>query len=260
MRPHYAKKRLGQNFLVDDYIIQQIVSLIHPNANDHLVEIGPGLGAITVPLSSRVGKLDAIELDQDVVPLLKNKVQDKGRFAIHLQDALKLDLSTLSNDPKSLRIVGNLPYNISTPLLFHLFQQLSLIIDMHFMVQREVAERLAACPGNKQYGRLSVMAQYHCSIEQLLAVPPNAFRPVPKVQSEFIRLMPAERILQANNISLFEQVVRQAFNQRRKTIHNSLKQNFTQAQIISLGINPMLRAEDLTVDDFVRLGNLLGEL
>jgi 16S rRNA (adenine1518-N6/adenine1519-N6)-dimethyltransferase len=260
MRPHYAKKRLGQNFLVDDYIIQQIVSLIHPNANDHLVEIGPGLGAITVPLSSRVGKLDAIELDQDVVPLLKNKVQDKGQFAVHLQDALNLDLSTLSNDPKSLRIVGNLPYNISTPLLFHLFQQLSLIIDMHFMVQREVAERLAACPGNKQYGRLSVMAQYHCSIEQLLAVPPNAFRPVPKVQSEFIRLMPAERILQANNISLFEQVVRQAFNQRRKTIHNSLKQTFTQAQIISLGINPMLRAEDLTVDDFVRLGNLFGEL
>jgi 16S rRNA (adenine1518-N6/adenine1519-N6)-dimethyltransferase len=249
---------MGQNFLVDGIVIQQIVACIAPSPQDHLVEIGPGLGAITVPLLPLVAKIDAIELDRDLIPLLQKNAASKGHLEIHPQNVLQFNLETLSVQPKSLRVVGNLPYNISSPLLFHLLEQKRLIADMHFMVQQEVAERLTAHPNTKQYGRLTVMAQYHCYIEPLLAVPPYAFRPAPKVHSTFIRLTPSERKIAAKNKPHFDHVVKQAFAQRRKTIHNSLKGLISKEQLIALDIDPMLRAENLTVEDFVVISNFSG--
>lgn len=259
MKSHQPKKRLGQNFLTDEFIIHMIVQSINPRRQDHLVEIGPGLGAITLPLLSLVDKIDAIELDRDVIPSLQKKAMDRGHLIIHQQDILTFDLATIATHKKSLRIVGNLPYNISTPLLFHLLQQKAWIIDMHFMLQKEVAERLIAIPGNKQYGRLSVMAQYHCFIEPLLDVPPSAFTPSPQVHSMFIRLEPMERErVVAKNWSQFDSVVKQAFGMRRKTIHNALKNRITKEQLISLDIDPNKRPEQLTVENFVIISNLIS--
>lgn len=255
--PHQAKKSFGQNFLSDEFIIEQIVRLIDPKPEDHLVEIGPGFGAITLPLLPLVAKIDAIELDRDVIPLLKKKSEGKGDLVIHQQDALTFDLNTLSSVDRSLRVVGNLPYNISTPLLFHLFSQKNLILDMHFMLQKEVAERLIARPGTKQYGRLSIMTQYHCEIEALLSVPPIAFRPPPKVDSTFIRLIPIEPTLLANDLCKLELIVKQAFTQRRKTLHNCLKTLVTKEQLMALGIDPNIRPEELSVDNFVKLSNII---
>ena len=257
MSDHHPKKRFGQNFLTDGMIISQIISLIHPQATDHLVEIGPGLGAITLPLLSQVAKIDAIELDKDIVPLLQQKTIGIGHLEIRQQDALTLSLAQLSDKASSLRIVGNLPYNISTPLLFHLLNQKFFIIDMHFMLQREVAERLAASPGSKKYGRLSVMVQYHCEIEALLDVPPSAFKPSPKVDSMFIRLIPTQPSLAAKSISGLDAVVKQAFSQRRKTLINTLKAIITKEQLISLDIDPTQRPEELSVENFVRISNIL---
>jgi 16S rRNA (adenine1518-N6/adenine1519-N6)-dimethyltransferase len=251
------KKSFGQNFLSDESIIEQLVSLISPRCQDHLVEIGPGLGAITLPLLPLVAKIDAIELDKQLVPILQQKALGKGELVIHQQDALFLDLSSLSKQAASLRIIGNLPYNITTPLLFHLFNQRQYIVDMHFMVQKEVAERLTANPGNKQYGRLTVMAQYYCHIESLLLVPPHAFRPRPKVDSAFIRLMPQTSTLLAKDMSLFDGVVKEAFSHRRKTIGNALKQLITKEQLIALDINPLKRPEELSIEKFVIISNLL---
>lgn len=258
MMSHRPKKRFGQNFLVNQAIIEQIVYAINPKNSDHLVEIGPGFGAITLPLLPKVAKIDAIELDKDIIPLLEQKARDLGHLVVHQLDALNCNLQDLSSQRKSLRVIGNLPYNISTPLLFHLFNQQQYIIDMHFMMQKEVAERLAASPGNKQYGRLSVMAQYHCDIERVVSVPPTAFKPAPKVYSEFIRFTPQERSLKARDLKNLDTVVRQAFSQRRKTLHNALKSLFTREQFAAVEIDCNKRPEQLTPENFVILSNLLS--
>ncbi len=256
MSPHFAKKRFGQNFLVDDNIIEQIVNAIAPNRQDHLLEIGPGMGAITVPLLSHVGKIDAVELDKDLIPVLQQKT-NSSQLTIHQQDILTFDLHTITHEPHSLRIVGNLPYNISTPLLFHLFEYKELIIDMHFMLQQEVAQRLAAEPGSKQYGRLTIMAQYHCDVELLVTVPPQSFRPAPKVYSSFVRLTPKQPLILCKDINALDTIVRTAFSKRRKTLSNALKGIITTEQILALGINPLARPEQIAINDFVRLGNLI---
>ncbi len=257
---HLPKKKFGQNFLIDQTIIQQIIDLIAPKSNDHLIEIGPGLGAITFPLLALVQRIDAIELDRDVIPLLKKNANNSPKLIIHEQDALNLALSEFTNQKHMLRIVGNLPYNISTPLLFHLLSQTTFIMDMHFMLQKEVGERLAACPGSKKYGRLSVMTQYYCEAEMLLQVPPHAFTPPPKVQSQFIRLSPKPPELIAKNWQTFYRVVKEAFSQRRKTLYNTLKHRITKAQLLELNIDPSQRPEELSVSHFVQISNFCNDL
>ncbi|MEJ2609855.1 MAG: 16S rRNA (adenine(1518)-N(6)/adenine(1519)-N(6))-dimethyltransferase RsmA [Candidatus Thiodiazotropha sp.] len=253
---HRPRKRFGQNFLHDPGIIQRIIDTISPKPEDNLVEIGPGHGAITVGLLSRVERIHAIELDRDLISPLAKRCASLGNLQIHNQDALKFDFSTLAENNTPLRVVGNLPYNISTPLLFHLLDQSNIIQDMHFMLQKEVVERMAAQPGNKVYGRLSVMLQARASITALFNIGPGAFNPPPKVESAFVRLQPANPPpYQINDWPLFCTIVRQAFSQRRKTIRNSLCKTITAEAIEALGIDPGIRAEQLSVGDFATLAN-----
>ncbi len=252
------RKRFGQNFLQDKNIIARIIAAIAPHKNEHIVEIGPGLGALTTSLLPIIKSMDAVELDRDLIPKLENICRDLGELTIHQADVLKFDFATLALAKNSLRIVGNLPYNISTPLLFHLLQQIDYIQDMHFMLQKEVAERIAASSGTKNYGRLSIMIQYFCEVEILVQVPPTAFYPVPKVDSAVVRLIPHKKIATpAKNIDNLEKLVKQAFSKRRKTLHNNLKGLITDEQLQQLGIDPQIRAERLEVADFVKLSNLL---
>lgn len=254
----HAKKSLGQNFLHDASILQKIIIAIAPNKNDHMIEIGPGLGALTAELLSKLDRLDAVEFDNDLVTELGVLFIEPNKLTIYHADALKFNFCALKTDVRPLRIVGNLPYNISTPIIFHLLNQIECIADMHFMLQKEVVDRLAAVHGNKTYGRLSVMVQYFCEVEPLFLVPPQAFNPIPKVNSTFVRLIPRKNIsLPAANLINFEQLVKQAFNHRRKTIQNCLKGLITAEQLTSLGFDLKLRPEQLKVDDFVRLSNLL---
>jgi 16S rRNA (adenine1518-N6/adenine1519-N6)-dimethyltransferase len=251
----YPKKSLGQNFLQDKNIIHKIIAAIHPQEDDNLVEIGPGLGALTAELINKIKNFTAIEFDQNLIKELKQRFP---KLNIYQADALKFDFCTLRQNSNNLRIVGNLPYNISTPLLFHLFKQLSCIQDMYFMLQKEVVDRLAAQPGNKTYGRLSVMAQYWCKVEPLFVIPPQVFFPIPKVDSSFVCLIPhKERTIAATDVNMLEQVVKQSFSMRRKTIQNCLKGMITLEQLASLNIDGKSRAEQLSVEDFVRLSNLL---
>ncbi len=252
-----AKKRFGQNFLVDSFIIDKLLCAIAPSPQDHLVEIGPGMGAITIPLLPLVKQIDAVELDKDLIPILFKKANDLGNLTIHQEDILKFDLHNITQAPNSLRVVGNLPYNISTPLLFHLLDQKELIIDMHFMLQQEVAQRLAASPNSKQYGRLTIMAQYHCDVEILVSVPPHCFQPAPKVHSSFVRLTPKTPALKANSIEALDHVVKKAFAMRRKTISNALKGLISIEQLNDLGINLMLRPEQISLENYVRMSNIL---
>lgn len=258
MADHIPRKRFGQNFLCDENIIDEIVNLIAPQPFDHIVEIGPGLGALTLPLLPLVAKIDAIELDRDLIPRLKNKAKHFENLFLHQQDALKFDFTLLTQKNKSLRVIGNLPYNISTPLLFHLFNQKEVIIDMHFMLQKEVANRLMAKTSTKDYGRLTVMTQYHCQVEDVLDVPPQAFNPIPKVDSKIVRLIPKQPSRIATNILLLEELVKHAFSMRRKTIRNSLKNFVAQEKLIQANIDPGKRAEELSVDNFVELSNILA--
>ncbi|MFT4937911.1 MAG: 16S rRNA (adenine1518-N6/adenine1519-N6)-dimethyltransferase [Paraglaciecola sp.] len=253
---HTARKRFGQNFLHDDYIIDQIVSVINPKNDQHMVEIGPGLGALTEPVCELIDKLTVVELDRDLAARLRTHPFIASKLNIIESDALKFDFSQLLRDGKPLRIFGNLPYNISTPLMFHLFSFAEKVQDMHFMLQKEVVNRLAASPGNKNYGRLSVMAQYHCQIIPVLEVPPSAFNPPPKVDSAIVRLIPHKiKPVQVDDHQALHKICAQAFNQRRKTIRNSLKDSFTEAQIIGLGINPDLRAENLSLQQYAQLAS-----
>jgi len=259
---HKARKRFGQNFLEDQSVINQIVRSVYPQKNDRLVEIGPGKGAITAPLLEACEQLQVIELDKDLLPILLAQFAKYSEFKIHQCDALKFNFSTLARKEEKLRIVGNLPYNISTPLIFHLLSFENLVQDMHFMLQKEVVMRLTASPGEKNFGKLSVMAQYYCDTENLFLVPPECFRPAPKVDSAIVRLIPREKKeVSALNVSHFEKLVSTAFQQRRKTLRNALK-NFipdidTIANSISLDIS--LRAENLNVTDYVNLSNTLCE-
>jgi len=258
---HTPRKRFGQNFLHDQNIIYNIISTIQVKPGEHWVEIGPGQGALTEPLLKQGSRLEVVELDRDLVVLLNNKFRQYSHLQIHSADALKFNFSALAEDNEKLRIIGNLPYNISTPLMFHLLGNASCIDDMHFMLQKEVVDRICASPGSKKYGRLSVMMQYYCATELLFEVPPESFDPAPKVMSAFVRLVPHQRPpVQVNNMEMLNRVVTQAFSQRRKTLRNSLKKLIAEDAIIALNIDPALRAEALSLKDFAKLSNLLLEV
>ncbi len=256
---HTPRKRFGQNFLHDHNIIYNILSSLEAKPDEHWVEIGPGLGALTEPLLKMGLHLDVVELDRDLVAVLKDKFKDTA-VQIHSADALKFDFAALAAANEKLRIIGNLPYNISTPLMFHLLDNAACIEDMHFMLQKEVVDRICAAPGSKKYGRLSVMMQYYCATELLFDVPPESFDPAPKVMSAIVRLVPHQQApVQVNDMAMLNRVVTQAFSQRRKTLRNSLKKLIDEDAIIALNIDPTLRAEALSLDDFARLSNLLQE-
>jgi 16S rRNA (adenine1518-N6/adenine1519-N6)-dimethyltransferase len=257
---HRARKRFGQNFLHDANIIQRIVNTINPAIGQHIVEIGPGQAALTTPLVKSGARVDAIELDRDLAAWLSSHFAADSNFRLHQSDILKFDLSTLSAEPRGLRIVGNLPYNISTPCIFHLLSYAPLIDDMLFMLQLEVVQRLAAVSGDPQYGRLGIMAQYHCQIDHLFDVPPGAFRPAPKVTSAIVRLRPLrERLHAANDEVLFQRVVRDAFSQRRKTLRNVLKPLMKETGATKLPVDLSLRPENLSLADYVGLSNAFYE-
>ncbi|MCS5588008.1 MAG: 16S rRNA (adenine(1518)-N(6)/adenine(1519)-N(6))-dimethyltransferase RsmA [Porticoccaceae bacterium] len=256
--PHKPRKRFGQNFLVDQQIIGQIVSAIGPGQEDNLIEIGPGMAAITEHLVKHCPSMTLLELDRDLIDYLQQKFQDYPALTIRSGDALQTDFAQFY-DGRKLRLVGNLPYNISTPLLFHLLNVRERIKDMHFMLQREVVDRLGAIPGDKSYGRLSVMIQYHCRVMPLIPVPPTSFRPAPKVQSAVVRLTPhIELPYPADDHNLLRQVVNLSFQQRRKTLKNCL--NHFAEYLPDLGDNIDLtrRPEQLTVKEFVDLSNSIN--
>lgn len=253
------RKRFGQNFLHDPGVIQRIVNTIAPRLADHVVEIGPGRGAITLLLLRAAGHLDVVELDRDLIEPLREMCRGLGELVIHNADALKFDFTGLLRDNKKLRVVGNLPYNISTPLLFHLLEQAGAIHDMHFMLQKEVVERMAAAPGGADYGRLSIMLQYRCTVEKLFTVKPGAFTPAPKVDSAVVRLVPhATPPVKVEDETVFAAIVRQAFSQRRKTLRNTLRGLLTESQLVTLGIDPGLRAETLTLAQYATLSNTVS--
>lgn len=241
---HKARKRFGQNFLVDTKVVDRIVATIAPKADDNLLEIGPGQGAMTLPLLEKLDQLHVIEIDRDLIVLLESF--DKNNLIIHQGDAMKFDLSAL---PTPMRVVGNLPYNISSPILFHLLQNRAMVQDMTFMLQKEVVERIVATHGNKIYGRLSVMMQAFFEVELIFVVPPESFDPAPKVDSAIVYLKPLFQPL-INNTSVLEKVVKAAFAQRRKTLKNCLKSLLTQEQT---SIDLSQRAEMLSVADFITL-------
>ena len=256
---HQARKRFGQNFLHDPGVIERIVRSISPKPEDTIVEIGPGLGALTEELLAANPRLQVVELDRDLIPVLRTKFFNYPDFHIHEADALRFDFSELAVDGP-LRIVGNLPYNISTPLIFHLLEQSGVVKDMHFMLQKEVVQRLAAGPGDNNYGRLGIMAQYFCRVQPLFEVGPGAFRPAPKVDSAIVRLIPHETLPHpARDLSMLQQVVRTAFNARRKTLRKALGTLVTAEELQNLGVNDGLRPENLTLADYVAIADYLTE-
>ena len=257
---HTARKRFGQNFLVSPGIIRKIVDAIAPHPGDTVVEIGPGLGAITEPLLERIDHLQVVEIDRDLIARLQQRFVPE-RLTVHEGDALKFDFGSLKGSGP-LKIVGNLPYNISSPLLFHLVAFAPLVHDMHFMLQKEVVDRMVADPGTKDFGRLSVMLQYHYHMERLFVVPPGAFNPAPKVDSAIVRMIPRKLGAgeTAKDPALFARVVTAAFSQRRKMLRNTLRELIDEAGLVALGITPTARAEDIAVADYVRLANSLADL
>lgn len=250
-----ARKRFGQNFLHDQQIISDIVAAINPQKGEHLVEIGPGRAALTKPLLESCDQLDVIELDRDLVPILQSKLADYKQLTIHEADALLFNYATLlTKDDEKLRVIGNLPYNITTPLLFHLLSQSHLISDMCFMLQREVVERICAQPDSKSYGRLSIMVQYQCEASQLFIVPPEAFDPMPKVESAIVYLKPLEHFLGGDMpLEALNKIVTQAFSQRRKTIANTLKDMVTSELLLAVGIDLKQRPETITIAQYVAI-------
>ena len=256
---HRPRKRFGQNFLHDRGVIDRIVAAVAPRPGQCLVEIGPGQGALTGELLAAGGCLDVIELDRDLAAGLARRFGARPGFTVHQADALKFDFDLIACAAgEGLRIIGNLPYNISTPLLFHLLDFAGRIQDMTFMLQLEVVKRLAAGPGDDHYGRLGLMMQYHCQVEPLFQVAPSAFTPRPKVDSAVVRLQPWRRLPHpAKNPARLAVVVRTAFNQRRKTVRNSLKSLLTEAQLSALGIDPGRRPENLSLEDYVRISDSL---
>ena len=254
---HRPRKRFGQNFLHDMSVIERILAYVDPQPGQHLVEIGPGQGALTRGLLQRAGELDAVELDRDLIATLQRQCGSLGTFRLHNADALKFDFRSLASDGRRLRLVGNLPYNISTPLLFHLVEQADVIDDMHFMLQKEVVDRMAAGPGSKAYGRLSVMLQLSCEVTPLFDIGPEAFDPPPKVDSSVVRLRPLSTSkLAPPDRPAFGAFVTQAFAQRRKTLRNNLKGLLDGDAISTLGIDPGARTETLSIDDLLRLYRL----
>ncbi len=258
---HQARKRFGQNFLHDANVIRNIVKSIRPKVGENIVEIGPGMGAITEELlEATEGYLNVVELDRDLIPGLKVKFFNQPGFVIHEADALQFDFNQLKNDDRPLRIVGNLPYNISTPLIFHLLSYAGTVKDMHFMLQKEVVQRMAAGPGENNYGRLSIMAQYFCKVHHMFDVGPGAFKPAPKVDSAIVRLEPYTTLPHpVKDHRTLENIVRTSFSMRRKTLRNNLKKVIGSEQLESLGIDPGLRPERLSLAQFVLIADYVFE-
>jgi 16S rRNA (adenine1518-N6/adenine1519-N6)-dimethyltransferase len=258
---HQARKRFGQNFLHDPHVIRKIVHAIGAQPGQHLLEIGPGQGALTIPLINSGARLDVVELDRDLAAWLQNHFADCERFTLHTGDVLKFDPHTITQETRSLRVIGNLPYNISTPCLFHLLESEALIDDMTFMLQKEVVQRMAATPEDEAYGRLSVMVQYFCEVHHLFDVPPGAFKPAPKVTSAIVRLRPHRQLQhRADDTALLRDLVRTAFSQRRKTLRNCIKPLISDFDPKQLPIDLSLRPENLSVADYVRLTNAIAQL
>ena len=255
---HVPRKRFGQHFLHDPGILRKIVQAIAPKPGENLLEIGPGEGALTLPLLRELGRMTAIELDRDLVPRLRAAAEGVGTLDIVNADVLTIDLSTFAASGP-LRIVGNLPYNISSPILFHCIEHIDAVRDMHFMLQKEVVERMAAAPGSKVYGRLSVMLQLVCRVDPLLRVPAGAFRPPPKVDSAVVRLTPrAPSERHFTDAALLARIVRAAFGQRRKTLANALRDLADAEKISDAGVDPRARAEQLAPAAFVALAETIG--
>lgn len=256
---HQARKRFGQNFLQDPGVIERIVRNINPRPDDAMVEIGPGLGALTEEILALNPQLQVVELDRDLIPVLRTKFFNYPGFRIHEADALSFDFHQLVTD-RPLRIVGNLPYNISTPLIFHLLNQADVVQDMHFMLQKEVVQRMAAGPGDNNYGRLGIMTQYFCRVQPLFEVGPGAFRPSPKVDSAIVRMVPHETLPHpAKDLATLQLVVRTAFNARRKTLRKALAGLVTVPELQALGIDDGLRPENLTLAQYVSIADAIVE-
>ena len=253
---HIARRRFGQNFLADPNIIARIIAAIRPQPDENMVEIGPGLGALTAPLIEHLGCLHVVEIDRDLIARLR-ETHDPARLNIHEGDALKFDFGALAEEgAPPLRVVGNLPYNISTPLLFHLADFAARIRDLIFMLQKEVVMRMVAAPGTAEYGRLSVMLQYRFRMERLFDVPPGAFRPAPKVTSSIVRMVPLPAAAcAAQDENLLARIVAAAFGQRRKTLKNTLRDFLGETGFTALNLDPGLRGERLSVADFVAIAN-----
>ncbi|CAD6508117.1 16S rRNA (adenine(1518)-N(6)/adenine(1519)-N(6))-dimethyltransferase RsmA [Candidatus Profftia tarda] len=258
---HIPRKRYGQNFLINQYIIDRIVSAINPMQNQAMVEIGPGLGALTKNIVNQISPITVIEIDRDLADQLARNPLIKKKVNILKQDAMTVDFYKLScRLGQMLRIFGNLPYNISTPLIFHLFNYIPVIIDLHLMLQKEVVNRLVATPNNKNYGRLTIMTQYYCQVIPLMEVPPKAFRPVPNVNSSLVRLIPHKIIpYPVKDILLLRNITKSALNQRRKKVRNSLGHMFTTKQLTLIGIDPDQRAENISIESYCKLTNWLCE-
>jgi len=254
---HKARKRFGQNFLTDPMVIQKIVDSIAPAPDQLVMEIGPGQAAITRPLAESGAELHLVEIDRDLAGRLEREFHHSPNVRLHVGDVLEMDFGEISGG-RPFRLVGNLPYNISTPLLFHVLQWSDLLIDMHFMLQQEVVKRMAAVPGNKAWGRLSIMCQYRCEIVPLFTVRAESFTPVPKVQSGIVRLIPhREPPVRVNSFDAFQRLVTQAFSMRRKTLRNSLRGLLSASVIESAGIDPGVRAETLSLQQFADLSLLM---
>jgi 16S rRNA (adenine1518-N6/adenine1519-N6)-dimethyltransferase len=252
---HIARKRFGQNFLTDDHVLNGIIDSIGPRHDDTMVEIGPGLAAMTKLLSKSLDHMHVVELDRDLVTRLEKQFP-REKLTIHSGDALKFDFGSIPvPEGKKLRVVGNLPYNISSPLLFHLAEYVDVVEDQHFMLQKEVVERMVAEPGTKAYGRLSVMLQWRYDMALLFIVPPEAFDPPPKVDSAIVRMVPTRRPLECDG-AVLEAVVQKAFSQRRKVIRNCVAGMFTEAELVEAGINPQDRPEDVGLEQFVALARI----
>lgn len=250
-----AKKRFGQHFLHDGRVIARILQALNPQAGQRIVEIGPGRGALTAPLLQRIGELDVVEIDRDVIAPLQRACADAPGLRIHRADALKFDFTQLAAPGQPLRLVGNLPYNISTPLLFHLLDQSQVVQDMLFMLQKEVVDRMAALPGEPDYGRLSVALAARAEVSWLFHVGPGSFSPPPQVDSAVVRVVPRAPDFEIHDWPTFDRVVMQAFGQRRKQLGNSLRQLADADDFRKAGIDPELRAERLSAAEFARLAN-----
>ena len=256
---HQIRKRFGQNFLHDKHVISKILGAVSPTKNDHILEIGPGFGAITKQLAQSGAKLDCIELDADLAASLKTEYREYKSVNILQADALKFDLNSIATEKNSLRVVGNLPYNISTPLIFHLLKSSYLIRDMTFMLQLEVIQRMVSKVGSKSYGRLGLMVQYYCEVEHLFNIASDAFVPRPKVVSALARLTPHKSPeVTAKDPECLKTVIQTAFNQRRKTIRNSLSTLVSESLLEEILVNKKLRPENLTLQDYVRISDAIS--
>jgi len=254
---HRARKRFGQNFLIDPGVVGRIVDAVAPAPGQLIVEIGPGQAALTAALAASGADLCLLEIDRDLAGRLEQQFRDAPNVRLHCGDALRTDFTELTEGQR-FRLVGNLPYNISTPLLFHVLKWEHQIIDMHFMLQQEVVNRIAAQPGSKAWGRLSIMCQYHCAVTPLFTVPPEAFQPAPRVQSAIVRLVPhASPPARIADMKQFERLVSQAFSMRRKTLRNSLRGLLDTDAIAAAGIDPGARPETLGLAEFATLANCL---